>query len=571
MKTQEQLELSRLLSTLCDGELTEADHLRLEELLADREARTFYLQYLDLHARLLAHPAVGGEQRLPALDAVAAIVSGEPHGPAEPEICLAPRTERPIARNKRRLRRLVSYGFVALATLAATLLVQMFVWRGQSAPPLAEQQQEPAEPPSYVATLAQAADVLWEGPGSPLREGSRLVTGELRLREGIARLHFDSDVNLVIEGPAALRLHSATSATLLAGKVVFRADDAAAPFTLSTPSSILVDTGTEYAVEVRPEREEVHVFAGEVQRLAKAAPPDASPQLLAAGEAWRYDAPATAPGEAAALAPEKFVRQLPPAGADPDPARALLAYEPFAYDNPNSLRLETAAGGIGWAGPWGGGFARPVGQRDDTAMPLNVAEGLTRANVVVTSPSGCFEHAGFSKYFRQLAEPVRLDREAVYYLSFLIRRGGPPTEPLNSVSVQFRQTDELLRDQRDGTTDMRRRLNFGLDRTNELFTHLERIGSRAPLPLSFGETYLLVAKVVASSEYPDQVFLRVYGPQEPVDRDEPGSWSAVGPPIYSDLAFDWLEIHINSEVRQALDEIRLGTTWSSVTAPWLDH
>ena len=125
----------------------------------------------------------------------------------------------------------------------------------------------------------------------------------------------------------------------------------------------------------------------------------------------------------------------------------------------------------------------------------------------------------------------------------------------------MRQTEELASDQRDATIDLRKRLNFGVDRTNELFTHLERVGRRMPLPLSYGETYLLVAKVAASGAYPDQVFLRVYGPQEPVDRQEPATWSAVGVPVQSDLVFDWLEIHINSHTRQAIDEIRLGTTW----------
>ena len=68
---------------------------------------------------------------------------------------------------------------------------------------------------------------------------------------------------------------------------------------------------------------------------------------------------------------------------------------------------------------------------------------------------------------------------------------------------------------------------------------------------------------------PDQVFLRVYGPEEPVGREEPTGWSAAGPQIYSDLVFDWFEIHINSQTRQTIDEVRLGTTWASVTAPWV--
>ena len=97
---------------------------------------------------------------------------------------------------------------------------------------------------------------------------------------------------------------------------------------------------------------------------------------------------------------------------------------------------------------------------------------------------------------------------------------------------------------------------------------LQRVGSRTPLPLSYGETYLLVAKIVAGSANADQVFMRVYGPEEPIERDEPGSWSGVGPPLYSNLVFGWLELHINSKTRQTIDELRVGETWSSVTAPW---
>jgi len=219
-------------------------------------------------------------------------------------------------------------------------------------------------------------------------------------------------------------------------------------------------------------------------------------------------------------------------------------------------------------GPWGGGFARAVNDKQPDRIALNVSESLIRGSSEA-SLGGSFDHVGFAKYFRRLATPVRLDADGVYYFSYLLRREGPPLDPLNDVSIQLRQSEELASDQRDATIDLRKRLNFGVDRTNELYMHLERIGRRMPLPLSYGETYLLVAKVVASSVHDDQVFLRVYGPQEPVDQGEPASWSSVGPPIHSDLIFDWLEIHINSFTRQTIDEIRIGTTWASVTAPWM--
>jgi len=259
---------------------------------------------------------------------------------------------------------------------------------------------------------------------------------------------------------------------------------------------------------------------------------------------------------------------LPP---NDDPAGGLLAYEGFDYADAAALRTEAAAGGVGFVGAWGGGFARAVDDKRDDRLALDVSESLRREGDANAAVGGSFQHTGFAKYFRRLATPVRMDSDHVYYLSYLLRRDGPPLDPLNSVSIQFRETAELETEQRGEPIDLRRRLNVGLDRTNELFTHLERVGRRMPLPLSYGQTYLLVAKVVASGSYPDQVFVRVYGPQEPVDREEPATWSAVGETVESDLVFDWLEIHINSHTRQTIDEIRLGTTWASVAGPWTNR
>ena len=178
---------------------------------------------------------------------------------------------------------------------------------------------------------------------------------------------------------------------------------------------------------------------------------------------------------------------------------------------------------------------------------------------------GSFEYVGFAKYHRRLGAAVRMDSDGVYYLSFLFRRQGPPEEPLNAVAILFRTTEELERGKEDG----RKRLNVGVGGWNQRFTHLGGIGSRTPVPLRFDETYLLVAKIVTSKAGSDQVFMRVYGPEEPVEREETGGWTVTGPPFQSDATFDWMEIHINSKTRQSLDEIRLGTTWSSVTAPWI--
>src|SRR5262249_33923167 len=52
-------ELQQLLSALCDGALSAAQHGRLEALLeGDPECRRCYLEYVDMHARLLVHPGL---------------------------------------------------------------------------------------------------------------------------------------------------------------------------------------------------------------------------------------------------------------------------------------------------------------------------------------------------------------------------------------------------------------------------------------------------------------------------------------------------------------------------------
>jgi hypothetical protein len=284
---------------------------------------------------------------------------------------------------------------------------------------------------------------------------------------------------------------------------------------------------------------------------------------LQAGEARRYGTSPNTPGEPTPLDRERFLGPLAEA-APPvlDPEAGLLAYEGFDYTDPEQFRRGRANGGFGWTTPWKAALTRPLLDGDRNLLVLNTKEGLTRPGAAGPAGRGSFDYTGFAKYQRKLLTPIRLDTDGVYYLSFLFRQEGPPADPINAVAILFRTSDELKHE------DSSLRLNIGVGGANQLFTHLQKVGSRTSLPLSYGVTYLLVAKIVAGGSNPDQVFMRVYAPGEPIERQEPGRWSDTGPPFQSDLVFDWLEVHVNSKTRQTIDEIRLGTTWSSVTAPW---
>jgi len=539
MTPQIRLELEQLLSELCDGALEETQHARLEQLLADdADCRRHYLEYIDLHAGLLVHPAHQGSSSLalPGLPIAHASAAANRPGP--------------------RGRTLARYAAIVVTTLVVSLALQ-WLWTATHPAPFIPDLPEP------VATLAQSHDCEWQGASASIQNGTRLRPGEMRLGRGVARLRFDSGSDLMLEGPATIRLDSTTAATLLNGKAVFHADDTAPPFELHTPAAVLLDLGTEYAVAVSADAEEVHVFEGEVQRTPRLAHGDPQPEHLSTGEGRRF-ARGGAAGEPAVLDPASFVRQMPDSAAPaPNQSSGLLAYEGFDYADADAMKKGIAAGGTGWEGPWKPGFV-PSHTPYKNRTFVGIRDGLTRAGMA--SAGGCLETAGYVKFLRRLAAPINMDEDSVYYLSFLFHRNGSSADFMNGVTVVLRPTDAPARE-RD---DFGKRLNIGVGGSNQLFANMHGVCARVPLPLSNGQTYLLAAKIVTGRSRPNQVMVRVFGADEPVNGREPSEWTLTSKPFHSDLVFQWLELSINSVRRQQIDEIRLGTTWTAVTSSALD-
>src|SRR5262245_62404393 len=114
MTSIERAELLKLLAILCDRQLTDAEHERLESVLSgSASARRVYLQYLDLHSRLLMHPGLSKGRRMPPDEAWARAALEEAVG-------LEGRGEAWNARRRSQWtwRRMATYAGVAAATLA---------------------------------------------------------------------------------------------------------------------------------------------------------------------------------------------------------------------------------------------------------------------------------------------------------------------------------------------------------------------------------------------------------------------------------------------------------------------
>jgi hypothetical protein len=569
MSSAEFVEMERLLSALCDGEIAAGEHARLEKLLqTDAGCRRMYLEYMDLHGALLMRCQQG------------TLFAGSPRGDS---VCPLPTALKAIpsshANSSQTVRRpspvlRVYQGFlVALATLAVSILVQVYWWHpGSLATALVARAKDGpeaalAKEPATIATLKQALDCDWSRAPAPLEVGARLSAGPFSLAKGIAYVQFDSGAELVVQGPAELRLDSGTAVTVLAGKVVFRSDESAAPFDLVTPNSIFGETASEFAVAVGTDSEEVHVFEGAVERRSSAAAGKGKSERLKAGEAWSYQNKGLASqGKPTKIDPHGFVRHITPERATPDRTAGLCAYEGFDYRSAAVLAMGRANGGIGWVGPWKLGFTRSAAEGERPRLPFGQRENLSRADQATPSVGGSFDFVGYTKCSRRLGTPIRLDTDMNYYLSFLFHRHGPATDPANTLGVIF-WTGEDYQTQR--FEDARQRLFIGVKSADQLSTRFQNLDAEAPLSLRPGSTYLLAAKIAARRTGADRMYVRVYGPDEPIDAGEPTKWSLASPPFQGELTFDWLQLHINSKARQTMDEIRLGTTWASVTSAYV--
>jgi len=427
-----------------------------------------------------------------------------------------------------------------------SLIVQFLLSRGEPvavvAPPPAS---EPA--PRYVATLGAMSGCRWSEAVTSLSEGWRLMRGSLDLRKGVAEIRFDSGVTVIIKGPTRLGIETAEAAVLWEGRAVLRGDEVSEGFFLHTLDATLVDIGTEYAESVeRHGDSEIHVFDGKVQRRLKRSSGEASSEELTAGEAKRFGASRAAqvPFDADRLfphVPDAPVRER-------DAAGILLVTDRFEFAAA-SLPAEDAGGdGLGWRGPWRGSLEkpgleiRPLAENDADSPGVFGSGGLWQE--------------GIGERGRIAHEPIRLDVDAVYYVGFVFQRGGEDRKYF----LQFRMHEK-------NDWDPERMLRMGIAHRNLAFFDLGTESVRTHLPLDGDRPYLLVAKIVAGRDRPDQAFLTIYSMSGPLQADEPPNWTLSTAPVEYDAKVDNFWFLFRGEGRQWVDELRIGLTRRSVTVP----
>ena len=243
-------EFDDAVAAVCHGSANEAEMRALNVLLrSNSSARDEYLMRVELHTRLASEPDLFSQ----AADAAASCrLPGISTGDRRNILSLNPA----VPATRRKLVR-------ALALAACLMFIAGGVWTlwfKRSA----TRNGAPAAP-----LRCWPGRLMLVGAGTrPLRVGSALEPGWLRLEAGLAQVVFYSGARVVIEGPTELRLISPTEAVCPAGRLLAEVPQPARGFRLKTAQVNVVDRGTAFGIDATRGQTEVHVFKGEVELFA---------------------------------------------------------------------------------------------------------------------------------------------------------------------------------------------------------------------------------------------------------------------------------------------------------------
>ena len=530
--------LNRLLDSP-DEEISQSEFDQFQTFLSTNpEAMQYYFNYLDINLGLQSDM----KARLKALEQT----SKEQNAPQPQPF------PQPVVRRTAMLR----YSAVASCSLLVGLLLAWsfagFFPGNQTPDP-----QSSTEERTYVATLTRSTDCVWGSESPPEFSGQRLMSEDLVLEQGVAEFRFDTGVRLIIEGPTKINLVTSSRAKLDYGKLVLHGYDPAPEFSLITPLLTLQDIGTEYGAEIHRDGEvDLHVFAGAV----RVAPNQKNDQfsesvIIQKGQARHLN---DRKFEDIQLEPELFKREVPGTQQNEQAQRQeLRAYDSFhpseILDPEQTSPWQNT--GIGWVNPW---RTPKSGGRAEQGLS-RPHESLARTEVA-PSQLGLLELRGASSFFRKLKQPVRMDINAIYYISFYMQK--IKTDQKNQ-SYQYGNFALLPSVQQEDPPKIR----IGMSINNYAILQAgPQIIERAP-PLQSGETYLFVTKIVASEKASDQVFMRAFAEAEPIPDQEPPVWTCVTTPFEDSNVFDVVRLHAGKNSAYLFDEVRIGSTWSSVVDP----
>lgn len=299
-RMDEQKELEALLQRIADETIDPGVGERLERLLGgDSERQRFYFEYLATHVALEREGRF--EANMEALRIYRR--SKQAHGLnaqiSDPTVAASLIRSRADAEGRSSAFQFLANARVVSYAVAASLLLALYFggWAYLGCP-------------AFVATI-----VSTQGDTEPI--GERLREGESRsFRAGRVQVEYLSGTVVTIEGPAVVGAFHRNGLVLDRGRLVASVPKRAVGFAVQTPSTKIVDLGTEFGVNVDPQgTTETVVFEGLVEVATAESGNHADPEnavLLGAGDLALIDREGTADLQrgAAGKVADRYVRGL---------------------------------------------------------------------------------------------------------------------------------------------------------------------------------------------------------------------------------------------------------------------
>ncbi len=143
-----------------------------------------------------------------------------------------------------------------------------------------------------VAVIADSIRAQW-GPGSAgFRSGDNLSGSydTLDLRKGIVKIQFTEGTEAILEGPSVFSCISNEKLILHSGHVYVRVPTGSEGFSIWTPTTKIIDLGTEFGVAADTEGiTDLHVFKGKASLITTQKNKKVTSLVLTAGQAYRSD------------------------------------------------------------------------------------------------------------------------------------------------------------------------------------------------------------------------------------------------------------------------------------------
>jgi hypothetical protein len=227
--------------------------------------------------------------------------------------------------------KLVKTAAVCLLTLGVLAIVGLYVYANRT-----------------LGVLVDSANAVWNVPIGP--EGI-LRAGPMTLEEGYARIKLKKGAEVILQAPSTFDLRSTNRMFLDSGWITAKVPPSASGFTVRTPTSSIVDFGTEFGLLAGDAgNTEIHVFDGGIEFEHVGDGPDRPAQKLVKNEAMTVGAGGRTKRVPLQERPHLFVRTMPAGTGFAVPGRRL------------SLADMVGAGNGLDTGVWGQGIDASTGQ-----------------------------------------------------------------------------------------------------------------------------------------------------------------------------------------------------------------